>query len=253
MTRQQEATANPPSAADIEKAAYKAGRKAGAPTLPGIFAWALVTSMAMVSTGLTAWQALGMTFIVFAGSAQLAALPLIAAAAPVWLIFVTAMIVNVRFIIFAASAGPHFAHVPWYRRLLYGYLNGDVPMAYFTQRFPYSTLADTTGKVAFYTGVGYQNWIVWQIGAVIGIFMAGLIPASWNIGFAGTLALLGLLIPLVADRPGVAGVAVSSLIAVALHALPYRLGLLVAVIGGVAAAMALEAWQRRILEREKQA
>lgn len=253
MTEHPPAVTDPRSVAEIEKAAFKAGRKAGAPTLPGIFAWALVTSMAMVKTGLTASQALGMTFIVFAGSAQLAALPLIAAATPVWMIFVTAMIVNLRFVIFAASAGPHFSHLPWYRRMLYGYLNGDVPMAYFTQRFPYSTLADTTGKVGFYTGVGYQNWIVWQVGAVIGIFVAGLIPASWNVGFAGTLALLGLLIPLVTNRPGVVGVAVASISAVVLHALPYRLGLLVAVIGGVGSAMAVEAWQRRILEREKQA
>ncbi len=253
MTDPNQAIANPRSVAEVEKAAYKAGRKAGSPTLPGIFAWAVVTSMAMVKTGLTAWQALGMTFLVFAGSAQLAALPLIAAATPVWMIFVTAMIVNLRFVIFAASAGPHFSHLPWYRRLFYGYLNGDVPMAYFTQRFPYSTLADTAGKVGFYTGVGYQNWIVWQIGAVIGIFLAGLIPPSWNVGFAGTLALLGLLIPLVTNRPGVVGVAVASITAIILHALPYRLGLLVAVITGVASAMAVEAWQQRILEREKQA
>ncbi|WP_151445488.1 AzlC family ABC transporter permease [Lacisediminimonas profundi] len=254
MTKQSEAhAAGTESAADIERRAYLEGRKVGAGNLPGIFAWGIVTAMAMVKTGLTAWQALGMTFIVFAGSAQLAALPLIASAAPIWMVFVTAMVVNLRFVIFAAGTGPHFAHLPWYRRLLYGYINGDSTMAQFTQRFPYHTVNDTAGKVGFYTGLSYQNWIAWQSGAVIGIMLAGQIPASWSIGFAGTLALMGLLIPLVTNLPGVAAVAVASVIAVVLHALPYRLGLLVGVVGGVAIAMAIESWQRRLaIKRMKQ-
>ena len=234
-----------PDAAEIEKNAFREGRKASAPTVPGIFAWSVVTGMAMITTGLTTWQALGMTFIVFAGTAQLAALPLIAVAAPVWLIFATAVVVNLRFVIFAAGVGQHFAHLPWYRRLYYGYLNGDVTMAYFPHRFPYSTVHEPAGKVGFYTGVSYQNWVVWQAGAVVGILAAGQIPESWNIAFAGTLALLGLLIPLVNSRPGVAGVAAASILAVVLHALPYRLGLLIAVIAGVTVSMMTESWQDR--------
>src|SRR6478735_6056613 len=59
---------------DLEKRAFREGVRAYAPTMPGIFAWGMVTGMAMMKSGLTIWQALGMTFIVFAGSAQLACL-----------------------------------------------------------------------------------------------------------------------------------------------------------------------------------
>ena len=45
----------------------------------GISAWALVTGVAMIKSGLTLPLAMLMSLAVYAGSAQLAALPLIAA------------------------------------------------------------------------------------------------------------------------------------------------------------------------------
>ena len=67
--------ASPPKNA-AEKAEFSAALKVSAATMPGISAWGLVSGMAMVKSGLTLWQALGMSFFVFAGSAQLATLPL---------------------------------------------------------------------------------------------------------------------------------------------------------------------------------
>lgn len=67
-----------------ERLAFQNGVNDLMPAAPGIMAWGLATGVAMVKSGLTITQALGMTFAVFAGSAQLAALPLMTAAAPVW-------------------------------------------------------------------------------------------------------------------------------------------------------------------------
>ncbi|HYD79487.1 MAG TPA: AzlC family ABC transporter permease [Paucimonas sp.] len=223
-----------------ERHAFREGMKIAAPTLPGIFAWGMVTGMAMVKSGLTIWQALGMTFIVFAGSAQLASLPLIAADASIWVVFLTALVVNLRFVIFAAAIGPHFAHLPWYKRLWYGYFNADITIGLFPRRFPAETLDKPEGKVGFFTGIGYPNWCAWQGGSVAGILLASQIPQSWGIGYAGTLALLCITIPLVINKAALAGVVVASAVAVAAAGLPYRLGLLLAVIVGMAAAMAVD-------------
>ena len=51
---------------------------------PGIGAWGLVTGIAMVKGGLSVPLAVLMSLTVYAGSAQLASLPLMAAAAPMW-------------------------------------------------------------------------------------------------------------------------------------------------------------------------
>lgn len=234
-------------AIDLERRAFHEGLRACAPTMPGIFAWGLVTGMAMVKTGLTIPQALGMTFLVFAGSAQLAALPLIAANVPVWVVFATALVVNLRFVIFSAAMGPHFGHLPWYRRLWHGYFNADITMALFPQRFPPSSVDKTRGKVGYYNGICYSNWMAWQTGSVIGILAASQIPATWGIAFAGTLALLAITIPLTVNLAALAGVIVAGIVAVATAALPYRLGLLLAVIIGMVAAMAVDT----VLERRK--
>jgi predicted branched-subunit amino acid permease len=196
--------------------------------------------MAMMKSGLTIWQALGMTFVVFAGSAQLASLPLIAADASIWVVFLTALVVNLRFVIFAAAIGPHFAHLSWYKRLWYGYFNGDITIGLFPNRFPAETLNKPAGKVGFFTGIGYPNWCVWQVGSVAGILLASQIPQSWGIGFAGTLALLCITIPLVINVAALVGVVVASAVAIAAAGLPYRLGLLLAVIVGMVAAMVMD-------------
>lgn len=78
----------------------------------GIAAWGLVTGVAMVDSGLSVPLALLMTFVVFAGSAQLAALPLMASGAPMWVIWATALCINLRFMIFSAQWRPFFMRFP---------------------------------------------------------------------------------------------------------------------------------------------
>ncbi|MBA4256979.1 MAG: branched-chain amino acid ABC transporter permease, partial [Polaromonas sp.] len=57
----------------------------------GIAAWGLMTGVAMVKSGMSVVEAVAMTLLVFAGSAQLAAMPLIASGAPLWVILATAL------------------------------------------------------------------------------------------------------------------------------------------------------------------
>lgn len=70
---------------------------------PGIAAWALVTGVAMVKSGLDMSTVVAMSALVFAASAQLAAMPLMLLGAPLWVIWATAICVNLRFVIFSVS------------------------------------------------------------------------------------------------------------------------------------------------------
>lgn len=187
--------------------AWNEGFKTGLPTLFGIAAWGLVVGIAMVKSGLSVPQSLGMTLLVFAGSAQLASLPLIAAQAPIWVIFATALVVNLRFVIFSALLGPHFAHLPWKQRFYLGYISGDLTVALFLQRYP--TLAPVAGKLSYLKGLMYPNWFAWQIGSIIGIFLGSAVPAEWGLGFAGTLAILCIMVPLMINNAALCGVLVA--------------------------------------------
>jgi len=111
-----------PTLAAQRRAAFLRGMRIIAPGTVATAVWGLVTGVAMVKTGLTQAEALGMTLLVYAGSAQLAALPLIAAGAPVWVVLATALVVNLRFVIFSATLQPYFQRLSFGRRVLLGYL-----------------------------------------------------------------------------------------------------------------------------------
>ncbi|MBR7781175.1 AzlC family ABC transporter permease [Undibacterium luofuense] len=221
-----------------EKEAVQHALKAGAPTLFGIGAWGLVVGVAMIKAGLSVPQALGMTLLVFAGSAQLASLPLIAAHAPLWVIFATALVVNLRFVIFSAILAPHFAHLPLRTRAWLGFLTGDVSVSLFVQQYP--ELENGKYKLSYLKALVFPNWTAWQIGSVAGILAGSQVPENWGLGFAGTLAILCVMLPLMIGRIAAAGVLVAGVVSLTLHALPYKLGLLCAVLAGVVVAMMLE-------------
>jgi len=232
------ATQSTPLIEEHDPDLWREGLKTGLPTLFGIAAWGMVVGIAMVKTGLTVWQACGMTLLVFAGSAQLASLPLIVANAPIWVVFATALVVNLRFVIFSALLAPHFTHLPWRQRLFYGYISGDLTVAMFLQRFP--TAVPVKGKLSYLKGLMFPNWCAWQVGSLIGIFLGSTIPSEWGLGFAGTLAILCITVPLIINSAALCGVLVAGAVAVLANGFPYKLGLLVAVVAGMVAALVAE-------------
>jgi predicted branched-subunit amino acid permease len=220
---------------------FHAGAREMAGIALGIGAWGLVTGVAMVKSGLGVPLSLLMTLTVFAGSAQLSALPLIAAGAPIWVVWATAACVNLRFVIFSAGWRPYFAHLPRSRRLLMGYVSGDLNYVCFMRRYPEPVPAP--GQLAYYWGGVAVNWCAWQAMSIIGIVLADQVPTEWGLGFAGTLALLGLTGSLLTDRATWLAAAVAACAAVAAYALPLRLNIVVAIAAAVAVGIVLDHWK----------
>jgi predicted branched-subunit amino acid permease len=193
-----------------------------------IFTWALVTGMAMAESSLSTSQAIGMSFLVYAASAQLAALPLIAGDFPLWTIFVTAIIVNLRFVVFSAGIQPYFKNKSFWKRSVLGYLNGDLNFALFMSRFPKYQKNPT--HLPFFLGMSLTNWSIWQIGSLVGIFLAGAVPDAWGLGFAGTLALIAILLPMLDHLSARLAALSALLVALLADGLPYKLSIVLAVI-----------------------
>lgn len=102
----------------------------------GLTAWSFMTGVAMVKSGMTLTESVLMSLLVFAGSAQLAAIPLIAAGAPLWVVLAAAFCVNLRFVVFSLHLRDYFMFLPRARRLWLGYFTGDVTYVLYTRRFP---------------------------------------------------------------------------------------------------------------------
>lgn len=197
----------------------------------GIAAWGLVTGVAMVKSGLSVPLALFMSLAVFAGSAQLAVVPLMALGAPMGVIWATALCVNLRFVIFSAQWRPYFRRLPLRRRLLMGYFTGDLNYVVFMKRF--REPRDDEGQIEYFLGGALVCWLAWQVPSIAGIVLADVIPTQWGLGFAGVLALLGLAYSMLSDRATTLAAAVAGAAAVAAFALPLRLYIVVAIAAAV--------------------
>jgi predicted branched-subunit amino acid permease len=195
----------------------------------------VVTGVAMVSAGLTPVQALGMSLLVYAGSAQLAIVPLLAAGAPLWVIFATALMVNLRYVIYSAVLAPHFRDRSRLMRVVVSYLIIDGLFATFVAR--YQAKPHDPGKHWFYLGGSITVYLAWQLATAVGVFAGAVIPAGWSLEFAATLALIGLVVPLLYDRAVVAGAAVSGVVALLTRSFPLNLGIVVSIAAGVAAGL----------------
>ncbi len=204
----------------------------------GIAAWGLVAGVAMGKSGLPLPLMVFMSLTVFAGSAQLAALPLMASGAPMWVAWLTASCVNLRFVIFSAQWRPYFMPYPRATRLRLAYFTADLNYVMFMRRFPEPRPAPE--QLPYFWGGAATNWVAWQLPSLSGIFLAEVIPVHWGIGFAGTLALLGVGLSLLNDRAtGVAGL-VAGCAAVAAYALPLKLNIVVAIAAAVAIGLLMD-------------
>lgn len=219
------------------ESAFRRGAREGLrdflPLSVGLVPWAMVTGIAMRSIGLSPIEAMGMNVLVYAGTAQLGTLPLIASGAPLWLIFVTAMVLNLRFIIFSAALAPVFHGHPFMRRLASSYLLVDGLFAVGAEKLTRS--GDAQWRWGYYIAPSVYSWLMWQCCTLVGVLGAGVMPRDWSLEFMTTIALMVMVIPMLRARPMWLAALVGGLGAVLLRDLPLRLGLIVGIALGIAA------------------
>jgi predicted branched-subunit amino acid permease len=199
--------------------------------------------MAMVGIGMTPLQAMGMNVIVFAGTAQLGTLPLIAAGAPLWLIVATALALNLRFVIFSAAIAQGFRGHGSGTRWFCGHLLTDGVFA--TCMAKMLATEDKDWRLGYYLAPSLWSWLLWQTFALVGVLAAGSIPKDWSLEFMATIALMVLLIPMAKMRPMLVAAAAGGGTAVLLNGLPLKLGLFAAIFVGIGAGLAADHWQEK--------
>jgi 4-azaleucine resistance transporter AzlC len=226
------------------RGAFREGQRAILHSLPGSAAWGLISGVAMVKGGLDVPWAILMSLLVYAGSAQLAALPLIVAGAPLWVIVATGFITNLRFVIYSAALRPYFAHEPWRKRARLGFFMTDFTFTLFMQRAQQNALPENN-RDAWFAGVCASNWTVWQVSSITGIVAASYVPTEWGLEFTGTLALVALVGPSLKARPALVGAVFAAVVALLGHELPFKLGMFCGALAGIVAATLADAWQQR--------
>ncbi len=213
------------------------GARDSLPILLGVVPFALICSVAAISVGLNPFEAVGMSFIVFAGASQLAVLQLIGEGA-VWVVMLlTAWVINLRFIMYSASLAPYLQDEPLKRKIPFAYILSDqafgVSMSKFANEMP-------SNPAWYYHGSALAIWITWIISAIFGAILGNLVPASWGLEFAFPLSFMALMFASIKDRPTLIAALVGGVTAIATKGLPYNLGLIISAFLGILAGVFAE-------------
>ena len=205
---------------------------------PGIFAFGIITGVAMIGAGLTPVAAMAMSLIAYAGSAQLVALQLMLAGAPLLVIFLAALIVNLRFVLYSLAVGPNLPPVKRRERLLLAYLLSDNGYAHSAGRFVNHPGA--RASLDHLLGTCAVVWLSWEIGTLIGVIAGSAVPSHWGLEFVVTLTFLGFGVTAISDRATLAAFVGAGIVALLTWSWPYRLGLIAAALAGIACGMMLD-------------
>ena len=218
------------------------GVRAVAPVLVGIVPFGLIAGAAAVRVGLSGLQAVGLSVVVFAGASQLAAIELLGSNARPAVVVATALVINLRMLMYSASIAPYFRETATRWRAGLAYLLTDQAYALAVTRFG----ADRPVRRRwYYLGAALPLWAVWQVCTVLGVVAGARVPDSLPLSFAVPLTFLALLVPAVTDRASGTAAVVGGAAAVLGAGLPLNLGLVAGAVGGVLAGLLVESgWGR---------
>lgn len=208
------------------------------PLAAGVVPFGMVVGVSAANVGMSPWAAVAYSIIVFAGAAQLAALDLLRTGTPLLIVVATAVIINLRLLLYSAALAPHWRRVTVRARLGLAYLLTDQAFALSVAR--YGEPDGDHHPAATFLGAAAVLWIVWQVATFAGATLGDALPAGLSLEFAVPLAFIALVVPSLCDRPTVAAAIVAVLVALLTAGLPYGLGLLPATAAGIVTGIAIE-------------
>ncbi len=220
---------------------FWAGARAEFPLLIGVFPFGMIYGALALNAGLSKTAAQLMSSIVFAGSSQFITTQLVHESAPGFVIVLTIAVVNLRHMLYSASIAPYVASLSTRWKTLLSYLLTDE--AYAATILHYEEEGVTPLGHWFFLGAGFSLWFTWQVSTALGIFLGTAIPESWSLDFALPLTFIAMVVPALKNRPAIAAAISAGVVALFAYSLPYKLGLILAALVGIAVGTFLEGKQ----------
>lgn len=210
------------------------------PMLMGAVPFGIIFGTLAGAAGLSAWQAIGMSLLVFAGSAQFIALSLIGGGAGMAVVLLTTFVVNLRHALYSATLQPFVRHLPTRWRVPLAFWLTDEAFAVVQHR--YAEADASPFKHWYYLGAALAMYLNWQLSTLVGVAFGQAVPnlAGWGLDFAMIATFVGIVVPMLRNRPQVAAALVAAAVALLAHAWPYKLGLMAAALAGIVVGVWLE-------------
>jgi 4-azaleucine resistance transporter AzlC len=233
--------ASPPSSQGRE---FLAGCRDELPILLGVAPFGMIYGLLALGAGLPAFVAQAMSSVVFAGSAQFIATQLIREGTPAVVLVVTVFVVNLRHALYSASMAPYVKHLGAGWKAILAYLLTDECYAVAASRYSRDRkqgVEVSAHRHWYFLGAGATLWAAWQASTAAGVFLGAAVPASWSLDFTLALTFIALVFPSLKDLASAAAAISAGVLAVLVVGLPFKLGLVLAALVGIAVGMFVEA------------
>jgi predicted branched-subunit amino acid permease len=206
------------------------------PTTIGLIPFGLVTGVAGINSGLSAFEATLMSALVYSGTAQLMVLQLMGSTSLV-LMTLAVIVVNLRYVMYSSASITLFSPLSKPLQALAAFLLVDQNFVMTVQR---SKDLGASLVPWYYFGTSFPIWVNWIFLTYIGATIGQRLPKSWSLDFAVPLCFISLLAPSIRNRPSLVAATVGGLGATMLSFLPYNLGLFLGALAGIATGAWLE-------------
>ena len=221
-----------------------AGARDMVPVAMGIVPFGLALGAMIGASDLDTVAAVASAPLILAGAAQMATLDMLETGVSAPIIVLSALLINLRILLYSTSLAPWFDSVPLHRRLLLAIPVIDQTYFVCTTRFERGDL-DQQGRVAYYTGAGLLL-VATGLGAQsLAVVLGASLPESARLEMAAPLALVGLLAKSTTTTPSTVAAAAGVGVAAIGVGLPLHSSTLVATLAGITVAVGVESTRRR--------
>ncbi len=244
MARTDPAETAPRRNPSVRRAA-RAGFLHSLPFLLVLVPFAMLFGVVATAAGLDISQVIGFSVLVLAGASQFSAVQLMSEHAPVIVVLLSSLAINLRMAMYSASLTPWLGRAPGWQRATVAYLLIDQTYGLGMQKFEREPQMTVTERMAYLFGASPVLCLPWIVFSWVGATAGQMIPADWPLDFAVPITFLALIAPMLRTVAHVAAALVAVIAALMLSGLPSGTGVLVAGLLGMIAGAWVEGWQAR--------
>jgi predicted branched-subunit amino acid permease len=215
------------------------GARAMAPWLVGVVPFGLVIGITAAHADIPAAAGWLTGPLIFAGSAQVATIQLLAGGGAAITVVVAALAINLRLVLYSATMAPHWRSLPRRSQALAAYTLVDPTLAVAVRE--YESSPDPAVGHRHYLGAAATLWAAWVAAITAGMTLGSALPDALHLELVIPLFLAGEVVPRVTNTTSARAVAVAVALAMVGRWIPLHLGTFVAIVGGIAIAVVTDA------------
>ncbi|WP_268838351.1 AzlC family ABC transporter permease [Pseudoalteromonas sp. CNAT2-18] len=215
----------------LHRLAFIKGQLDMLPLNLAVLPWGLLCGSLAMQNGFSAWETQLMSLLVFAGSAQLVAIELIADHTPLLTLLFTTFIISSRHFLYGLAVRQKVISQPLRWRLPVSFVLTDELFAFSHHRKAYQTKT----RLIYALSAGFSFYVAWNIWTLLGILAGQLLPDLTNLGldFAIATTFIALVVPTIKNKATLACVVITGICAATFKAWGLELWLVLSALSGM--------------------